>query len=585
MTFRERMYLEMIDYKTIRGLISADNSNLAFGSKGEITDSSADFKPFSQDTVDTVNSILTEDYKNTLALRGDVETVRDVEKRTREKMQKSAVSLVSGKGAVETFDSIFNERWNVSNSLDAQTAIGITPQLYISPYECNSLYTHGLFNIITSKKSKSVLINGFNISNEYFSDDDMKRIEYNCYDKNLSFNLSDIVTNSLVYGGGVIFPMFKKDTPLTTAMSLGELIKNGILKKNSIDYILKLDRWQTMIVPPCNPTQKHFEFPDNYIIPYLGSSVNADRVSRIVPNRLVGFWGTIANQGWGISDFQFYLESEFAYEMIQRELPVMVSQMSLLYRKINVDGVLASEGANALDSLVSEGTIKMRDASPENPINLDILGDIGVINRDFDGVPGLCKLLIKKLCAEAKIYEPTVFTQDKGNFASGDDTQGILMKQYENNMYIYKELEPQLRKLAKILVIDALGTDDHILRKLKYTKFEFNSPIAVNALDKAKIGESFSKIVLNLVGARIPIDTAVDIADEYVDNKDKTINNSIREKLIETQKMFEEIDRQNMIETKGNSINAENRTSKSEKIESRREQKASPNTQRFQKLN
>ena len=51
-------------------------------------------------------------------------------------------------------------------------------------------------------------------------------------------------------------------------------MKLGILGKDCIDYFVQLDRWNTFIIPPYNPTQKDFLMPDVYTVPFLGSDVN-----------------------------------------------------------------------------------------------------------------------------------------------------------------------------------------------------------------------------------------------------------------------------------------------------------------------
>ena len=80
------------------------------------------------------------------------------------------------------------------------------------------------------------------------------------------------------------------------------------------------------------------------------------------------------------------------YKNAVNTLPVMIQQMSILARTIPIDGILASEGANALDALTEQNTIKVREMSLENPINLDLMGELHAINRDFAEVPSLIRL-------------------------------------------------------------------------------------------------------------------------------------------------------------------------------------------------
>jgi hypothetical protein len=194
----------------------------------------------------------------------------------------------------------------------------------------------------------------------------------------------------------------------------------------------------------------------------------------------------------------------------------MIQQMSILARVVNVDGVLATEGANALDALVETNTIKTREASADNPVTMDVLGDIKSIDRNFGNVPELLRLLRQDFASDANIPEPMLFSSEKGNFSSGDDTQGNLAKQYESVKMIHKDLEPQFKQLAKIMIVDALGTDKEILESLPYTRLHFDEPMLANALERAQIGKFFSEEVFNLVSAQLPIDKAVEIACKNV---------------------------------------------------------------------
>jgi hypothetical protein len=192
----------------------------------------------------------------------------------------------------------------------------------------------------------------------------------------------------------------------------------------------------------------------------------------------------------------------------------MIQQMSILARTVNVDGVLATEGANALDSLVDEATIRTREASPDNPITMDVLGDIKSINRNFGQVPELIRLLRQDLASDATLPEPLLFSSEKGNFSSGDDTQGNLFKQNESVQMIHKDLEPQFQQLAKIMIIDALGTDKEVIEALPYTQIHFDQPVIANALERAQIGKAYSETVFNLVSAQVPVNCAVEMADK-----------------------------------------------------------------------
>ena len=421
-------------------------------------------------------------------------------------------------------DSIINGRWNISNPADPSMANLSLPNVYISPWEANSLYSQkGIFETIINKKSKSILLNGCYIDNRHLSQKQLDRVNENAEVRHgFKHMLSEATLTSLVYGGDLVFPMFKKDTPFTTSMNLSALLKLGVLGKDCIDYFVQLDRWNTFIIPPYNPTQKDFLRPEVYTIPFLGSDVYHGRCGRVVTAKQAGYWGQVMNQGWGISDLCGYLQSGMNYKVAVQSLPLMIQQMSILARTINVDGVLATEGSNALDGLIEADTIRTREASPDNPVTMDVLGDIKSIDRNFGQVPELIRLLRQDLASDATLPEPLLFSSEKGNFSSGDDTQGNLFKQNESVQMIHKDLEPQFKQLAKIMIIDALGTDDEVIEALPYTQIHFDQPVIANALERAQIGKAYSETVFNLVSAQVPVNVAVEMADRNVSADMKT---------------------------------------------------------------
>ena len=428
-------------------------------------------------------------------------------------------------------DSIVNGRWNINNGVDPARANLSLPNIYISPWEANSLYSQkGIFETIINKKSKSILLNGCNLENKHLTQKQIDLVKEKMEVLSFKEMLSESTLTSLVYGGALVFPLFKRDTPITTSLPLDALLKLGVLKKDCIDYFVQLDRWNTFIIPPYNPTQKDFLRPDVYTIPFLGSDVYHARCARVVTAKQAGYWGQIVNQGWGISDMCGYAQSGMNYKVAIQSLPLMIQQMSILARVVNVDGVLATEGANALDALVEQDTIRTREASPDNPVTMDVLGDIKSINRNFGQVPELIRLLRQDLASDATLPEPLLFSSEKGNFSSGDDTQGNLFKQNESVQMIHKDLESQFKQLAKIVIIDALGTDDEIIKALPYTQIHFDQPVIANALERAQIGKFHSETVFNLVSARLPIDIAVEMADKNV-SSDMRTNADILEKL------------------------------------------------------
>ena len=520
----------MVDYKELRKVMNGSGMSVKHYQNGKtaVTDSK-NFKGMPLSVLEEAQAIVEDSIKaDTKALADKCNIKLDSLKSVSERAEQNigvVMDCIQSKKPVNAKemhqtairDSIINGRWNVNTTVDPQRANLALPNIYLSPLEANSLYSQkGIFETIINKKSKSILLNGIQLENSHLSQKQLDTVKEKMEVCNFKNILAESTLNSLVYGGALVFPLFKKDNPITTGLNLNSLLKLGVLGKDCIDYFVQLDRWNTFIIPPYNPTQKDFLRPDVYTVPFLGSDVYHGRCARVVTAKQAGYWGQIINQGWGISDLCGYLQSGMNYKVAVQSLPLMIQQMSILARTVNVDGVLATEGGNALDALVEEDTIRTREATVDNPITMDVLGNITAINRNFGQVPELIRLLRQDLASDAVLPEPLLFSSEKGNFSSGDDTQGNLFKQNESVQMIHKDLEPQFKQLAKIMVIDALGTDKEIIEALPYTQLHFDQPVIANALERAQIGKFHSETVFNLVSARLPIDIAVERADANV---------------------------------------------------------------------
>ena len=539
----------MLDYKELRKILNGSNMSVKHYQNGKVmvTDS-VRFKGMPMSMLEEaqvlVEKAVKENTEDTAKKSGiQLDSVKSVSDRANQNIGIIMDCLQSNKPMTAEEirkkaqspqgirDSIVNGRWNINNLTDPSRANLSLPNIYISPWEANSLYSQkGIFETIINKKSKSILLNGCNLENNHLTQKQIDLVKEKMEVHNFKNILAESTLTSLVYGGALTFPLFKKDTPVTTALNLNALLKLGVLGKDCIDYFVQLDRWNTFIIPPYNPTQKDFLRPDVYTIPFLGSDVYHGRCARVVTAKQAGYWGQVLNQGWGISDLCGYLQSGMNYKVAVQSLPLMIQQMSILARTVNVDGVLATEGSNALDGLIEANTIRTREASPDNPVTMDVLGDIKSINRNFGQVPELIRLLRQDLASDAVLPEPLLFSSEKGNFSSGDDTQGNLFKQNESVQMIHKDLECQFKQLAKIMVIDALGTDKDVLEALPYTQIHFDQPVIANALERAQIGKFHSETVFNLVSARLPIDVAVEMADKNV-SSDMRTNAGILDKL------------------------------------------------------
>ena len=400
--------------------------------------------------------------------------------------------------------------------VDPAVNISITPNIWLSPQDAWSLYSQkGIFEMVIQKKSQSILLNGVKRKNPKLSPDQLKRINENAKKKGFDRALANAVRDSLVYGGSLMFPMFRKDNAVTTALPMSALMSLGVIGKDCVDYFRDLDRWNAVNIPNWNPVAKDFFDPAFYYVPFLGADLHGSRCSRIVTAPQAGYWGTLATYGWGISDFVGYVQSGFNYRIAVQAIPTMIRQMSILVRQLNLDGALATEGNFMLKEMFSEDMVRYRETSMFNPINMDIMGELKAIDRNFQQVPELLRLLRQDYAGNARTPEELIWSSERGAFSSGDQTDGAFEKQSESIRYTHKEVGEQAKRMGKIMVIDELGLDRHALRNLEYTYVELDEPHVTNANDRAKLVAAGTKGVFDLTATGMKTDTALQIVSSW----------------------------------------------------------------------
>jgi hypothetical protein len=404
---------------------------------------------------------------------------------------------------------------------DPATINYIVPNLYISPQEAAAIYSQkGLPETIINKKGKSPLLNGVKIKNPKLSPMQHDVIRDDMIKNGLANSMVDGIIQSLLYGGALAFPMFKRDSPLSMSMPIEALLRYDIIGKGCIDHIVTLDRWNCVHIPNWDPTSQDFLYPRQYYIPFLGSHVSGERCARIVTGKQYGYWAVLMTLGWGISDIPGWIESVYNYYNVMAAIPSMIAQMSVVVRSMNVDGILATEGSNILDDIDLENTVKVRESSVNNPIDLDVIGELKAIQRDFKEVPNLVRLIRQDVGGRATIPEELLWSSERGAFSSGDPTEGAQEKQWESIKYMHRDVAFQLKPLAMLEVINALGKGRDVLSALPYTSIEFDNPIVANAEVRSKILANTGKAILD-ISAALPLDAAVRTVSENSDDEFK----------------------------------------------------------------
>jgi hypothetical protein len=267
--------------------------------------------------------------------------------------------------------------------------------------------------------------------------------------------------------------------------------------------------------PQWNPTAADYLKPKYFYIPFLGCDVHSSRMARLVPAPQAGYWGTMMTMGWGVSDIVGWIESVYNYTNVMQAIPTMIQQMSILARTFNVDGPMAMEGGYMLDQLANENTIRTRESSVLNPIQLDVIGEIKAIQRNFQEVPELTRLIRQDLTAKAGLKEESLFSVEKSGLSGGSDSSmSEWSRQEETNRRLYAKLGEQLKPIAMLQVINALGLDNDILRVLDQTTITFDEQKIVAVGERTSVLASVTKGYFDIVAAGMPLDDAAKAVEQ-----------------------------------------------------------------------
>lgn len=487
---------------------------------------SREFSPLSEKSLNLINLKIENEMKIQTAL-GSKKAAKELV--TFDSLRKKAASFgdilltnyKTGKNLLTTFDSMMQR--DVSPFM--ANGFGISSQfannnIWISPAEASLIYSgKGIPELIIEKKSHSPLLNGIKIRNPKLEPKELDKVADDIIKHQFDMKIAEAIRDSLVFGGALFFPKFKKDSPATTYMSIADLVKYGIIGKDCIERFITLDRWNVVFTPDWNPLSASFQKPHSYFIPFLGAIVNGQRCSRVVTSPAAGYWGTMMTLGWGVSDIPGWIEAVLNYDAVMQAIPFMIKQMSLLARTFDTSGMSAMEGAALLDMMGEHNTIRNRETGPESIVNIDTIGDLKAISRDFTQVPELVRLLRQDIGARARYPEELIWSSERGPFSSGDSSDSAFEKQTENVRYTHLKVAQQLKEVVMIFVMNSLGTSDRILKALPYTTIEFDNPKLSNAKDRSEIAAKIGKAIFDSVASGIDLPIAVNMAQQLSDNE------------------------------------------------------------------
>ena len=420
------------------------------------------------------------------------------------------------KSLIFTKDSFYNPMSKIGTGADPTTYSAATIPVAIGPFEATSIYSSGgIAEIIINKKAKGVTLNGYRFvseNKEVWTEEKLELLRERLNETGFIDKLSDTMRDGFLYGGAVLYPVFKRDTGESFAYDASTLLRNGLLHEGCIDRWVEIDRWNTVLVPEFNVTAADYMSAKSYYVPLSGIEVCTDRSAIIKPKRLP-YWGAIRQMGWGISDLEGYMRSILGYEMSIASIPLMAQQMSLLLYEMPLDTLFAQLGVDAVKKLMKENTEQMKEWSMANPKVLNAFGKVYTVNRQYTGYPDLMLTMRQDIAAQSGIPESVLFhTQPKG---FSNNTEEVLLKESQTVKLAQQAILPSLEYIVPYAVLHAFGPDSQEARFIRDVHFSFDTPVVATDSERAETSARFSAAVNSLRQAGVPITAALNITQQF----------------------------------------------------------------------
>ena len=407
-------------------------------------------------------------------------------------------------------DGFFNPISGTGTTIDPSRATTANIPLLIGPGEVTALYSNGgISQIIIDKKSKGVLLNGYRFKSSAFQEQELVDLQGYAESTGFGMALNDTFRDGNIYGGSVLFPILNRDNPLTTAMTFKQLLNAGILTKGCIRRWVEVDRWNTVVIPSFDLCAEDYLRPKSFYVPISGLEINSERSSFVKP-KPQPYWAAIQQLGWGEPDSVGYIAAVKGYEIMAMSIPIMCQQMSLLVHQLPLDGIIAQNGPEAAKKWQKENEEQLRDWSMLNPKAINSYGEIAVVNRTYTGFDSLVDAVRKDVSAKAGIPESVIFfSQPNGIFNKTEED--VLLKQSETIRMIQKVVAPAINNVLPIIAISLWGLPEgeKSLERYKTLQIDFDSPVISSPTQKADIAQKYTQSIATLVGAGMPLQSAV----------------------------------------------------------------------------
>lgn len=409
-------------------------------------------------------------------------------------------------------DMLINQKTGVGTMLDPAIYTHSQIPVMLGPYEGSSVYAPGgLPATIIDKKSRSMVSQGAtfkSLDKDFWDNDKVEMLENAAAETGFNDCISDASADSFIYGGSILYPVFKKDTPSSYLRKL----ENMHLEKGCIERWVETDRWNTVIVPSFIVTAKDYLKPDSLFIPQSALDISTSRMAIIKP-KPVPYWISLYNIGWAPSDLSGWLRSYYGYEITCQSIPVMAQQMSLILYKMPLDALNATIGADKVRELMEINEEKMAGWSALSPKAVNMVGEVEVVDRTYSGFEQFVGAMKSDLAAQSELPEPTLWHTPNKGFS--DNTTESLLKQSETLQMKQRFLERSMGPAKDSLIAHVFGTDSEEWERRSTIKMVFNKPTISTEKDLAEVGARFAASVSSFVQAGVSPDIAMDLSSQF----------------------------------------------------------------------
>ena len=426
-------------------------------------------------------------------------------------------------------DAVYNSRTNAGTLIDPSVFTHTTVPVMMGLSEGTALYASGgLPATIIDKKTHAMFVNGMTFkyrdlsssSSKSNGDEDKKddtgvwnadkveMLEEAAEVTGANAAVADAVADAYIYGGSIVYPMLKGESPTSLIRPLDKLN----LEKDCIDRWVSIDRWNITTIPSYKVMQKDYINPKTMFIPQECVEISTTRMGIIRPKPMP-YWALLYNLGWSPSDFSGWMSAYYDYAITMRAIPVMAQQSSLLLYRMPLDALNATLSRDTVEKVMELNEKKMSEWSVTDPKAVNMVGEVDVVNRTYSGIEHLIGSMKSNLAAQCSVPEPTLWHTPNKGFS--DNTNESLLKSSETQKLNQSFIERSLGPIRDILVAHVFGKDSQEWENRDHLHISLNKPIISTEKDLAETGARFAASISSLVAAGIAPDIAMEISKSF----------------------------------------------------------------------